>query len=72
MVALVVVACRTLKVSLSYILIIATMKIEVKPQGTNHHQSFALLFKDEDKQYALKRNGNEITTEVRNCIIFLI
>ena len=72
MVALVVVACRTLKVSLSYILIIATMKMEVKPQGTNNPHCFALLFKDEDKQYALKRNGNEITTEVRNCIIFLI
>lgn len=45
-----------------------TMKIEVKPQGTNHHQSFALLFKDEDKQYALKRNGNEITTEEKDEI----
>ena len=48
------------------------MTIEVKPQGTNNPHCFALLFKDEDKQYALKRNGNEITTEVRNCIIFLI
>lgn len=45
-----------------------TMKMEVKPQGTNHHQSFALLFKDEDKQYALKRNGNEITTEEKDEI----
>lgn len=45
-----------------------TMKMEVKPQGTNHHQSFALLFKDEDKQYALKRNGNEITTEEKDKI----
>ena len=49
MIALVVVARRTLKVSLSYIFIIATMTTEVKPQGTNNPHCFALLFKDNDK-----------------------
>ena len=49
MVALVVVSRRTLKVSLSYIFIIATMTTEVKPQGTNNPHFFALLFKDKDK-----------------------
>ena len=49
MVALVVVSRRTLKVSLSYIFIIATMTTEVKPQGTNNLHCFALLFKDKDK-----------------------
>lgn len=45
-----------------------TMTTEVKPQGTNNNLSFALLFKDGDRQYALKRNGNEITTEEKDEI----
>ena len=76
MVAFVVIALRTLKVSLSYILIIAKMKTLEKPQGSMNPHCFALLFKDEaaKKQYALKGNKDrkEITIEVRNCIILLI
>lgn len=76
MVAFVVIALRTLKVSLSYILIIAKMKTLEKPQGPRNPHCFALLFKDAaaDKKYALKGNKDrkEITIEVRNCIILLI
>ena len=75
MVAFVVIVLRTLKVSLSYILIIAKMTTLEKPQGPRNPHCFALLFKDvADKQYALKGNKDrkEITIEVRNCIILLI
>ena len=76
MVAFVVIALRTLKVSLSYILIIAKMTTLEKPQGSRNPHCFALLFKDvaANKQYALKGNKDrkEITIEVRNCIILLI
>lgn len=73
MVAFVVIARRTLKVSLSDILIIAKMTTKEKPQGPSNPHCFALLFKDAGKQYAMK--GNEdgtVTIEVRNCIILLI
>ena len=74
MVACVVIALRTLKVSLSYILIIAKMTTLEKPQGSRNPHCFALLFEAADKQYALKGNKDrkEITIEVRNCIILLI
>ena len=73
MVAFVVIARRTLKVSLSYILIIANMTALEKPQGIRDHNCFVLLFEDAGGQkYALKGSGGEITIEVRNCIILLI
>lgn len=75
MVAFVVIARRTLKVSLSDILIVAKMTTEEKPQGPSNPHCFALLFKgpEADKKYALKVNKDGIVTiEVRNCIILLI
>ena len=73
MVAFVIIARRTLKVSLSDILIIAKMTTEEKPQGPSNPHCFALLFKEANKQYALKRTEDgRVTIEVRNCIILLI